>query len=60
MFTKINIVQHTAERWPMNCKQSLLEDCYMARFKFEYTEIDGLLYPDVEIGGKPELDGLVK
>ena len=32
----------------------------MARFKFEYTEIDGLLYPDVEIGGKPELDGLVK
>ncbi len=32
----------------------------MARFEFEYTEIDGLLYPNIEIDGKLELDGLGK
>ena len=32
----------------------------MARFEFEYTEIDGLLYPNIEIGGKDELDNLGK
>ncbi|WP_349946103.1 hypothetical protein ABFV83_18940 [Lacrimispora sp. BS-2] len=25
----------------------------MAKFEFEYTEIDGVLYPNIEIGGKP-------
>ena len=30
----------------------------MAKFEFEYTEIDGLLYPNIEIERKPELDGL--
>lgn len=32
----------------------------MARFEFEYTEIDGLLYPNIEIDGKSELDNLGK
>lgn len=32
----------------------------MARFEFEYTEIDGLLYPNIEIDGKAELDSLGK
>jgi len=32
----------------------------MARFEFEYTEIDGLLYPNIEIDGKVELDSLGK
>ncbi len=32
----------------------------MAKFKFEYTEIDGLLYPNIEIDGKTELDNLGK
>lgn len=32
----------------------------MAKFEFEYTEIDGLLYPDIEIDGKIELDNLGK
>lgn len=32
----------------------------MARFEFEYTEINGLLYPNIEIDGKAALDGLGK
>ncbi|MDD4389264.1 MAG: TnpV protein [Eubacteriales bacterium] len=32
----------------------------MEKFEFEYTEIDGLLYPNIEIDGKSELDGLGK
>lgn len=32
----------------------------MATFEFEYTEIDGLLYPNIEIDGKAELDDLGK
>ena len=32
----------------------------MAKFEFEYTEINGLLYPKIEIGGKAELDNLGK
>jgi len=32
----------------------------MAKFEFEYTEIDGLLYPNIEIDGKAELDNLGK
>lgn len=32
----------------------------MARFEFQYTEIDGLLYPNIEIDGKIELDNLGK
>ena len=32
----------------------------MAKFEFEYTEIDGLLYPNIEIEGKTELDSLGK
>ena len=32
----------------------------MAKFEFEYTEIDGLLYPNIEIDGKVELDNLGK
>lgn len=32
----------------------------MAKFEFEYTEIDGLLYPNIEIDGKAEFDGLGK
>lgn len=32
----------------------------MAKFEFEYTEIDGLLYPNIEIEGKTELDNLWK
>lgn len=32
----------------------------MARFEFEYTEIDGLLYPNIEVDGKDELDSLGK
>ncbi|WP_294855741.1 TnpV protein [uncultured Oscillibacter sp.] len=32
----------------------------MAKFEFEYTEIDGLLYPNIEIDGKDELDNLGK
>ncbi|WP_394525485.1 TnpV protein [Lacrimispora sp. JR3] len=32
----------------------------MAKFEFEYTEIDGLLYPNIEIDGKSELDNLGK
>ncbi|HVI40834.1 MAG TPA: TnpV protein [Anaerovoracaceae bacterium] len=32
----------------------------MEQFKFEYTEIDGLLYPNIEIDGKAELDNLGK
>lgn len=30
----------------------------MAKFEFEYTEIDGLLYPNIEIDGKAELADL--
>ena len=32
----------------------------MASFEFEYTEIDGLLYPNIEIDGKDEIDNLGK
>ena len=32
----------------------------MAKFEFEYTEINGLLYPNIEIDGKDELDNLGK
>ena len=32
----------------------------MARFEFEYTKIDGLLYPNIEVEGKSELDSLGK
>lgn len=32
----------------------------MARFEFEYTEVDGLLYPNIEIDDKAELDNLGK
>lgn len=32
----------------------------MAKFEFEYTEIDGLLYPNIEVGGKSEIDDLGK
>ncbi len=32
----------------------------MAKFEIEYTEIDGLLYPNIEIDGKVELDDLGK
>lgn len=32
----------------------------MAKFEIEYTEIDGLLYPNIEIDGKAELDDLGK
>lgn len=32
----------------------------MAKFEFEYTEIDGLLYPNIEIDEKSELDSLGK
>ena len=30
----------------------------MAKFEFEYTEIGGLLYPNIGIDGKSELDSL--
>lgn len=32
----------------------------MAKFEFEFTEIDGLLYPNIEIDRKDELDNLGK
>ncbi|MFT4104156.1 MAG: TnpV protein [Lacrimispora sp.] len=32
----------------------------MARFEFQYTEIDRLLYPNIEIDGKAEIDNLGK
>ena len=32
----------------------------MAKFEFEYTEIDGLLYPNIEIDEKTKLDDLGK
>ena len=32
----------------------------MAKFEFEYTEINGLLYPNIEINGKVEIDNLGK
>lgn len=32
----------------------------MAKFEFEYIEIGGLLYPNIEIDGKSELDNLGK
>ena len=32
----------------------------MAKFEFEYTEIDGLLYPNIEINGKANIDDLGK
>lgn len=32
----------------------------MAKFEFEYTEIEGLLYPNIEIDGKTELENLGK
>lgn len=32
----------------------------MARFEFEYTEIGGLLYPNIEIAGKADIDDLGK
>ncbi len=32
----------------------------MAKFEFEYTEIDGLLYPNIGIDGKAALDSLGK
>ena len=32
----------------------------MAKFEFEYTEIDGLLYPNIEIDEKAKLDDLGK
>jgi hypothetical protein len=32
----------------------------MEKFELEYTEIDGLLYPNIEIDGKAELDDLGK
>ncbi len=30
----------------------------MANFEFEYTEINGLRYPNIEIDGKTEFDNL--
>ena len=32
----------------------------MERFEFEYTEIDGLLYLNIKIDGKSEIDDLGK
>ncbi len=32
----------------------------MATFEFECTEMDGLLYPNIEFDGKAELDSLGK
>ena len=32
----------------------------MAKFEFEYTETNALLYPNIEIDGKSELDNLGK
>ncbi|BAQ12709.1 hypothetical protein CBB2_0599 [Clostridium botulinum] len=32
----------------------------MVKFEFEYTEIDGLLYPNIEIDGKALLNNLGK
>jgi len=32
----------------------------MAKFEFGYIEIDGLLYPNIEIDGKVEIDNLGK
>lgn len=32
----------------------------MAKFDFEYTEIDGLFYPNIEINGKADIDSLGK
>ena len=32
----------------------------MATFEFEYTEVDGLLYPNIEIDGKIKLNDLGK
>lgn len=32
----------------------------MAKFEFEYTEIDGLMFPNIEIDGKAEFDDLGK
>ena len=32
----------------------------MAKFEFEYTEIDGLLYPNIEIDRKVEFDDMGK
>ncbi|WP_312942404.1 TnpV protein [Oscillibacter sp.] len=32
----------------------------MAKLEFECTEIDGLLYPNIELDGKAELDSLGK
>lgn len=32
----------------------------MAKFEFKYIEIDGLLYPNIEIDGKSELDNFGK
>ncbi len=32
----------------------------MAKFEFEYTKIDGLLYPNIELDGKAEFDNLEK
>ncbi|APF28484.1 transposon-encoded TnpV family protein [Clostridium sporogenes] len=32
----------------------------MVKFQFEYTEIDGLLYPNIEIDGKALLNNLGK
>ncbi len=32
----------------------------MAKFEFEYTEIDGLLYPNIEIDGKSDIEDLGK
>lgn len=32
----------------------------MVKFEFEYTEIDGLLYPNIEIDGEALLNNLGK
>lgn len=32
----------------------------MTNFELEYIEIDGLLYPNIEVDGKAELDNLGK
>lgn len=55
----LNPEHHSVERKPIS-QTVMYESCFMAKFEFEYTEIDGLLYPNIEIDGKAELDSLGK
>lgn len=57
---KISVPNEDAENVIAKLEGSLLINnlywriCFMVKFEFEYTEIDGLLYPNIEIASHAE------